>query len=105
MSAAQPLSEARQLAKDCDIEDVFERRCRAELIRLDAESEQLRTSLLAMHDTLEMTARAGAAYARSATELQAAVKRLHAAKGRHHTQLAACDLFDLCGFKNERPTK
>ena len=34
MSAAKPLSEARQLAKDCDIEDVFERRCRAELIRL-----------------------------------------------------------------------
>lgn len=105
MSAAKPLSESRQLAKDCDIEDVFERRCRAELIRLDAENEQLRTSLLAMHDTLEMTARAGAAHARSATELQAAVKRLHAAKGRHHTQLAACDLFDLCGLKNERPTK
>lgn len=105
MSAAQPLSEAQKLAKDCDIEDVFERRCRAELIRLDAENELLRTSLLAMYDTLEMTARAGAAHARSATELQAAVKRLHAAKGRHHTQLAACDLFDLCGLKNERPTK
>ena len=105
MSAAQPLSEARQLAKDCDIEDVFERRCRAELIRLDAESEQLRTSLLAMHDTMEMTARAGAAHARSVTELQAAIKRLHAAKGRHHTQLAACDLYDLLGLKNERPTK
>lgn len=37
--------------------------------------------------------------------LRDAVKRLHAAKGRHHAQLAACDLFDLCGLKNERPTK
>ena len=34
-----------------------------------------------------------------------AVKRLHAAKGRYHTQIAACDLFDLVGLKNERPKK
>lgn len=37
--------------------------------------------------------------------MRKAVVKLHAAKGRHHTQLAACDLFDLCGLKNERPTK
>jgi hypothetical protein len=37
--------------------------------------------------------------------LRKAVIKLHAAKGRHHAQLAACDLFDLCGLKNERPTK
>jgi hypothetical protein len=37
--------------------------------------------------------------------LREAVKRLHAAKGRYHNQLAACDLFDLLGLKNERPTK
>ena len=37
--------------------------------------------------------------------LRKAVTKLHAAKGRHHTQLAACDLFDLCGLPNERPKK
>lgn len=71
---------------------------------LRTENEQLRASLLAMHDTLEMTAKAGAFHARAAADLQAAVKRLHAARGRYHTQLAACDLYDLLGLKNERPT-
>ena len=37
--------------------------------------------------------------------VRAAVRRLHAAKGRYHTQLAICDLFDLVGLKNERPKK
>jgi len=37
--------------------------------------------------------------------LRKAVVKLHAAKGRYHTQLAACDLYDLLGLKNERPTK
>ena len=39
------------------------------------------------------------------SKLRDAVKRLHAAKGRYHTQIACCDLFDLVGLKNERPTK
>ena len=39
------------------------------------------------------------------SKLRDAVNRLHAAKGRYHTQIAACDLFDLFGLKNERPTK
>ena len=39
------------------------------------------------------------------SKLRDAVKRLHAAKGRYHTQLAYCDLFDMVGLKNERPTK
>lgn len=39
------------------------------------------------------------------TKVRDAVKRLHAAKGRYHTQHAICDLFDLVGLKNERPTK
>ena len=37
--------------------------------------------------------------------MRKAVIKLHAAKGRHHTQIAACDLYDLLGLKNERPTK
>ena len=39
------------------------------------------------------------------SKLRDAVKRLHAAKGRYHTQHAICDLFDLVGLKNERPKK
>lgn len=39
------------------------------------------------------------------TLVRDAVKRLHAAKGRHHTQIACCDLFDLFDLKNERPKK
>jgi len=38
-------------------------------------------------------------------ELRILVTKLHAAKGRYHTQLAACDLFDAVGLKNERPAK
>ena len=37
--------------------------------------------------------------------LRKAVVKLHAAKGRYHTQLSACDLYDLLGLKSERPTK
>ena len=37
--------------------------------------------------------------------MRKAVVKLHAAKGRYHTQLAACDLYDLLGLKNERSTK
>ena len=37
--------------------------------------------------------------------LRAAIRKLHAAKGRYHTQLACCDLFDMVGLPNERPKK
>ena len=37
--------------------------------------------------------------------IRKAVVKLHAARGRFHTQIAACDLYDLLGLKNERPTK
>ena len=37
--------------------------------------------------------------------LRAAIKKLHSSRGRYHTQIAACDLYDLCNLKNERPTK
>ena len=35
--------------------------------------------------------------------LEKAVRKLHAAKGRYHNQIAACDLFDLLGLPNVRP--
>ena len=38
-------------------------------------------------------------------QLRALITKLHAAKGRYHSQLAACDLFDAVGLKNERPVK
>jgi len=31
------------------------------------------------------------------------IHKVHSAKGRHHTQLAMCDLFDAVGLANERP--
>lgn len=37
--------------------------------------------------------------------LQQLVRKLHSAKGRYHTQLAACDLYDSLGLPNERPKK
>lgn len=37
--------------------------------------------------------------------LKRAVKRVHEAKGRHHSQIAMCDLYDACGLPNERPMK
>lgn len=37
--------------------------------------------------------------------LHQAVAKLHAAKGRHHTQIAAAELFELCGLTAERPKK
>lgn len=39
----------------------------------------------------------------NAAPLEAAVRKLHAAKGRYHTQLACCDLYDLLGLPNVRP--
>ena len=34
-----------------------------------------------------------------------AVHKLHAAKGRYHTQIAAAELYELCGLPAERPKK
>ena len=35
--------------------------------------------------------------------LKAAIKKVHAAKGRHHSQIAMCDLFDLANLPCVRP--
>ena len=39
------------------------------------------------------------------TVLKNAVRKVHSAKGRHHTQLATCDLYDLLELPNVRPTQ
>ena len=41
--------------------------------------------------------------AKELAALRAAVARMHAAKGRHHTQIATCDLYELCGLPFVRP--
>ena len=33
------------------------------------------------------------------------VKAVHKAKGRYHSQIAMCDLYDSCGLPNQRPVK
>ena len=38
------------------------------------------------------------------TVLKNAVRKMHAAKGRYHTQIATCDLYDLVSLPNVRPT-
>jgi hypothetical protein len=45
------------------------------------------------------------AYAAGFEELAKLVSKVHSAKGRYHTQLAICDLYDKVGLKNERPVK
>ena len=36
-------------------------------------------------------------------ELCDLIRKVHKAKGRYHTQIAMCDLFDGLGLPNERP--
>ena len=76
-----------------------------ELRRLYAENDDFRATC--DHLTRENAEQIGeiVALKEQRDELRNSVKRLHAAKGRHHTQHAICDLFDLVGLKNERPTK
>ena len=33
------------------------------------------------------------------------VEAVHRAKGRYHSQIAMCDLYDACGLPNTRPVK
>ena len=70
----------------------------AELRRLHAENE-------AMHDQCLKSVMVISVLEDEIEAMRKAVSKLHAAKGRYHTQLAACDLYDLLGLKNERPTK
>ena len=70
----------------------------AELRRLHAENEVL-------HDQCLKSVMVISVLEDEIEAMRKAVSKLHAAKGRYHTQLAACDLYDLLGLKNERPTK
>jgi len=74
--------------------DVMKRR----IDRLHAENE-------ALHDQCLKSVMVISVLEDEIEAMRKAVSKLHAAKGRYHTQLAACDLYDLLGLKNERPTK
>ena len=77
----------------------------AELRRLHAENLQLRAALEQQTSGHDKTLDELRISEQDVRRLRKAVVKLHAAKGRYHTQLAACDLYDLLGLKNERPTK
>ena len=38
-------------------------------------------------------------------QLRALITKLHAAKGRYHSQVAMSALYDACGLPNEKPIK
>lgn len=42
---------------------------------------------------------------RGRDELVQAVRKVHAAKGRYHSQIAMCDLYNMCVLPHERPMK
>jgi hypothetical protein len=106
MTNQQP--EALRLAKclevDCDMnwpDYDNQMQAAAELRRLHAENENLRAQLgrTQSMDRIRLD---------RILELEGVIKavhKLHAARGRYHTQLAACDLFELCGLPAERPKK
>lgn len=76
-----------------------------ELRRLHAENLQLRAALEQQTAGHQKTLDEWRIADQDVRRLRSAVHKLHAARGRYHTQLAACDLYDLLGLKNERPTK
>ena len=77
----------------------------AELRRLHAENQQLRDAFEQQTAGHQKTLDEWRIADQDVRRLRSAVHKLHAAKGRYHTQIAACDLYDLLGLKNERPNK
>lgn len=71
----------------------------------DAILKQALAEVDTLHVELDATERQVNILTDDLNKVHQAVKKLHAAKGRYHTQLAACDLFDLVGLPNERPKK
>lgn len=65
----------------------------------DEDGDTIKTLQVSLQDALECIR----TLTLERAKLRDSVKRLHAAKGRYHTQQAICDLFDLVGLKNERP--
>ena len=94
----EPLRLARELEGVYPVNIQDQEAAAAELRRLHAECEHRMQAINGL-------TRLANGYHDDLMTLRTAIKKLHAAKGRYHTQLAACDLYDLLGLKNERPTK
>lgn len=78
---------------------------KADYDKLKAEHERLRLYASGSDKLVEVWKGRAQDFMNSRDRLHKAAIKLHAAKGRYHTQIAACDLYDLLGLKNKRPTK
>ena len=67
----------------------------------DEDGDKIKELQERLQDALECIRKLSA----ESVNVRAAINRLHAAKGRYHTQIACCDLFDLFDLKTERPKK
>jgi len=82
------------------IEDILESECCDEATIKEAARE-----LRKMRVRLENAMERASIRQRRITQLETAVKNVHMVRGRYNTQIAAADLFALCGLSAERPTK
>lgn len=71
----------------------------------ESQAQALRAENEALKAKLMNATQSALNHVQRVRDLEDAVNLLWAARGRYHTQLATCNLFDLCGLKNERPTK
>lgn len=58
-----------------------------------------------LNDELSKAVKLSRIRQRRITQLETAVSNLHKARGRYNTQIAAAELFALCGLSAERPAK
>lgn len=82
------------------IEDILESECCDEATIKEAARE-----LLKMRSRLEKATELARIRQQRITQLETAVKNVHRVRGRYNTQIAAAELFALCGLSAERPTK
>jgi hypothetical protein len=76
-----------------------------ELVRMHNEIEATDRQVEILTDELTKCSKAYGGLQAENEALRSAIVKLHKAKGRYHTQLAVCDLFELCGLTAERPKK
>ena len=80
----------------------------AELIEANkagAGDVEIADELRLLHDQLGKATAMARIRQQRITQLETAVKNLHKVRGRYNTQIAAADLFALCGLSAERTTK
>lgn len=96
-AARLALENLQELLQSLEIDDTnaivnfFSDKTKDELRKAESNITAMRDAL-SQHDS-----------APSREQLAAAVRKMHAAKGRYHSQIATCDLFDLLGLPCVRP--